>query len=107
MIKLMLTTQGTTGLIMQCDVCDKLIRREGDANVCWCGGDGSKKPAGHFFEYRLACSDECLHALDKRYGHQDTQELGPALVHLITNTRVDIKRAQSNVAAMRRNGLAS
>ena len=95
----------TTGLVAICDVCGKLVADAEDAVLCWDGfHDASGKDLGRLndkpgdlFRYRIACKPDCMRRLDLQFGHQFTQELDTAIIYLMNNIRMNIKRAREKV----------
>lgn len=96
-LKLKLHAGHRTGLIAECDICGKQIE-DGEANICWMPNPDEK--VGDTFPFRIACKDPCTLELDRRYGHQYTQELSAGIGYLLNNSGISVKQMQRDLVLL-------
>jgi len=91
-IKLMLHEGGQTGLVALCDVCGKRLHGN-TGNVLWKSDDAPGHTVGETYDFTLTCK-QCNWGYEQKHGHHYSQELGPGLVYLLNNCKVNLARAK-------------
>lgn len=84
--KLTVHKGGLTGMVAVCDICGKVIKDASDANIVWEPDDCQKK--GDMADFEL-CHKSC----DDRFRGTAWDELDVGLMYLLSNSKVNIKRA--------------